>query len=343
MEPALSVVIVNWNTRGLLRQCLRSLEWALGRDKAQLLMVDNASSDGSTQMVESEFPWVEVIASQQNLGFAAGNNLALERARGRYVLLLNPDTEVTPGAIEQMTRLLDGRPDVGIVGTTLLNPDGSLQLSCHRFYGFRHSLKHNRLVDRLVGRREMLSAHRAPAPVDVDWMTGACLTARKSALDEVGVFDPSFFVYGEEIDLQYRMHRQGWRVVYVPSPGVVHYGGQSARQSPGAASLHDYRGRWLFLRKHYPLHSRGAYLAKTVVALAFWATYWRLAALAGRGAQAGLQWRAHWQLLTWHLADRGMPPVPTRPALPRLMGSVPTGPVRLGLCRPSVPMEEVKP
>jgi len=165
MTVRLSVVIVNWNTRSLLRGCLQSLERALGRCGSQILVVDNASSDGSVSMVQRDYPWVEVVANDRNLGFAAANNLALTRVNGSYVLFLNPDTEVTGDALGVMTSLLDGHPRVGLVGTTLLNPDGTLQVSCHRFYSFWHSLLHNRLVDKIAGSREMLDVHMADRPV----------------------------------------------------------------------------------------------------------------------------------------------------------------------------------
>ncbi|MHB8992743.1 MAG: glycosyltransferase family 2 protein [Chloroflexota bacterium] len=306
----LTVIVVNWNTRELLRRCLLSLQLAPDAAGAQLVVVDNASSDGSAEMVRSQFPRVELIPSGANLGFAGGNNLALSRALGRYVLFLNPDTEVNPGAIGSMVHYLDDRPEVALVGTTLLNPDGSLQPSCHRYYGFWHTVRYNRLVDRLAGAGELSSVNRESRPGDVDWMTGACLLVRKSVLDQVGWFDPGFFVYGEEIDLQYRIKKAGWRVSYLPSCGVVHHGGQSARQAGLAASLHDYRGRWLFLRKHYPPFSVGVYLAKTVAALAVWMLFSGARAALLRSPDGWRQMRAYRQLLTWHLGERGLPPVP---------------------------------
>lgn len=301
---------MNWNTRELLSDCLLSLQRTIDLARTQVIVVDNASSDGTAEMVRSRFPWVELIASSTNLGFAAGNNLAFSATEGRYVLFLNPDTQVNPGAIEEMTRYLDGRPEVGVVGTTLLNPDGSVQLSCHRFYSFWHTIKHNRLVDRIAGARELSSINRGSHPREVDWMTGACLMVRRSVLTSVGGFDPTFFVYGEEIDLQYRIKRAGWRVVYVPSSGVVHHGGQSAKQAGIAASLHDYRGRWIFLRKHYGPLSAAAYLAKAVVALAVWTVYWGARAAIQHRPCARQQLGSYWRLLRWHLVERGLPPAP---------------------------------
>ncbi len=308
-ETDLTVIIVNWNTREPLRDCLLCLASSEAQG-AQVVVVDNASSDGSAEMVRRDFPQVGLVAGDRNLGFAAANNQALGLARGRYVLFLNPDTEVHRGAIEAMLRYLDEQPGVAVAGTTLLNPDGSLQPSCRRYYGFWRTILHNRVVDRLMGAREMAAVNRGSDPRDVDWMVGACLAVRRSVLEQVGAFDPDFFVYGEEIDLQFRIKSAGWRVVYVPSSGVVHHGGQSAKQAALAASLHDYRGRWLFVRKHYPAVSVGLYLVKTIAALTGWMAYWAAVAVFRRYPDARLQLAAYRRLLVWHLTERARPPAP---------------------------------
>ncbi|TAK35860.1 MAG: glycosyltransferase family 2 protein [Chloroflexota bacterium] len=315
MEPVLSVIIVSWNTRELLKNCLLALQQSPAAHGAQVMVVDNGSSDGTVAMVRGDFPLVEIITSNRNLGFAAANNLAVPLARGRYVLFLNPDTEVTNGAIEAMLRLMENLPDVGVVGTTLLNSDGSLQPSCHPYYSFFYSLQHNRLVDRITDRWRISDVQRVNQAADVEWMFGACLLVRRAVLEQVGGFDPDFFVYGEEMDLQFRIRQAGWRIVYAPSSGVLHHGGQSAQQSPLAASLHDYRGRWLFIRKHYSALSAGVYLAKTIAGLVVWLGYWSARVAVGAGHEARQQWRDYWQLLIWHLGNRGRPPVP-RSALP---------------------------
>lgn len=310
MEPVLSVVIVSWNTRDLLGRCLLSLQQSSAALSSQVVVVDNGSSDDTVEMVRAEFPRVELLINRRNLGFGVANNLAFSVARGRYVLLLNPDTELHAGAIETLLDFMERHPDVGVAGTTLLNPDGSLQPSCRPFYSFFGSLKRNRLVERVTDRWKIADVQRTNQPADVEWMIGACLLIRRTVLQEVGGFDPDFFVYAEEIDLQYRIRQMGWRIAYVPSSGVLHHGGQSARQSPLAASLHDYRGRWLFVRKHYSAFSAGAYLAKTVFALTVWLVYWGVRATVGAGCDARQQWRDYKQLLTWHLGNRGLPPAP---------------------------------
>jgi len=310
MDVALSTIIVNWNTRELLANCLNALGGLPAELRSEVIVVDNASTDGSTEMVSQQFPWVRLIPSNRNLGFGAANNLALQQARGQYVLLLNPDTEVRPGAIETLVQFLDDHPRTGVVGTMLLNPDGTLQPSCHDYYSFMNSLLHNRLIERVTDRWKVAPAQQAGQPTEVDWMTGACLVARRSVLAAVGGFDLDYFLYAEEIDLQYRICQLGWSIVYVPSPGVVHFGGQSARQATTAATLHDYRGRWLFVRKHQSPWSASAYLAKTVCALGVWLTYWALQEAVNPTEEHHRQRQAYWGLLTWHLRDRGLVAVP---------------------------------
>ena len=144
-------------------------------------------------------------------------------------------------------------------------------------------------------------------------MIGACLIVRRRVLEDVGGFDPNFFVYGEEIDLQYRVKKAGWRLVYVPSRGILHHGGQSAKQAGVAASLHDYRGRWLFVRKHYPPLSIAAYLMKTLLGLIVWMGYWGTLSVARSTPDAARQSRDYLQLLAWHLGGRGGLAAPPSP------------------------------
>jgi len=312
--PIVSVVIVSWNTRELLRRCLVSLQQTCALDDVQVIVVDNASSDGSAKLVGETFPWVELIANERNVGFGVGNNMALPRVCGEYVLFLNPDTEVRDGAIDALALYLDEHPEAGIVGTTLLDADGSLQLYCNRFPSAWHSLRHNPLVARLTNQRAMVCTQRDREVRSVDWMLGACLMVRWSVLQEVGAFDPRFFVYFEEIDLQYRIRQAGWDVVYVPSPGVVHLGNQSIGQIGVAASLHQYRGRWLFVRKHYSPASVAAHLAKTLSGLVAGLIYWGALTATRLKPRAADQLRAHWRLLTWHVRGCASPPAPVAAA-----------------------------
>lgn len=266
---AVAVLIVSYNTRDLLRRCLASLQ-ASGGCPLQIYVVDNASMDGSADMVRAEFPDVVIDPSPENLGFAAANNraLALLQAHdptGRGpVLLLNPDTEVATGTIDGLVAHLQHHPELGAVGVQLLNSDGTQQRSFGTFW-FAQLLrtfwrKHRR------GEESGLTG-AATAPLSVDWIVGACVLVPRQRLLELGGLDESFFIYGEEIDLQWRLAQAGHPAVVLPTLHVTHHCGQSTRQAPLAMRMHEYRARYLLLRKHRGLAARGLYLAKVVVEL----------------------------------------------------------------------------
>lgn len=268
----LSVCIVNWNTRGLLRNCLESLYRTVG-DKLDLevIVTDNASVDGSVEMLRDEFPYVSVIANAENRGFGPACNQCVEVSSGRHILFLNSDTIVLPGALEAMVQYLDDHPSAGGVGCRLLNADGSLQRSC--WYGFT-SLR-SAIIDafylwRLMPQAEFVRASevvtRDGEPVAVDHLLGACLVVPRRVLDSVGGFDPRFFMFLEETDLCYRIRQRGLELYYLPAPAIIHLGGQSTSQVP-SMKRRLYRSQCLFLRKHGASSTyMVAYKAVTVLA-----------------------------------------------------------------------------
>jgi hypothetical protein len=302
VAPELSVIIVSWNTRELLRECLTSLSATLGAITAEVFVVDNASSDGTAAMVAADFPAVTLIANADNRGFAAANNQALALATGASILFLNPDTRVLPGAIRRSLDYLAADPAAGAVGVRLLNGDGSLQPSWRRFYSFGGTLLDNKLTARLLGRAQGSVIDGLPAaPTTVDWVIGAYLLVRRPALELIGGgFDERFFVYGEEIDLQYRLRRAGWSVVFLPEPAIVHYGGQSSGQVRAAATMYDYRSRYLFVRKHYAPLSVALYWLKAQAGLLLWCLLAAGPALLRADAQARTALRAYGAVLRWH-------------------------------------------
>ena len=273
-DGTISAVIVSYNTCELLRRCLQSLI-ATTQRPLRIWVVDNASTDGSPDMVRREFPQVQLVASPRNLGFAAASNIALrailaERRDGRAaeaeapVLLLNPDTEVCAGAIDGLAAYLASHPAVGVVGVQLLNPDGTQQRSFGTFW-FAHLLR-TFLRKHLRGEEAGLAgAQRSPRPVD--WLVGACLMVSARALRQIGVLDEVFFIYGEEIDWQWRLAQAGFGVVLLPSLHVVHFGGQSTQQAAQAMRWQEYRSRYLLLAKHRGPAARGLYLANVTAEL----------------------------------------------------------------------------
>lgn len=273
-EPRLSVVICNWNTRDMLAACLASLRTvAESFDGLEVVVADNGSSDGSPAMVRERFPEVVLVETGANLGFSGGNNRGLAVARGRYVMLLNSDTEIHGDALTRVCDYLDANPDVGAVGPQLLNTDGSVQLSCRRFPSFRTALFNRyslltRLFPRNTFSAEYLMTDEGHAATrEADWVSGACLATRREVVEQVGVLDDDFFMYSEDVDWCYRMRQAGWKVVYLPEAKVMHHIGRSTGKVPNRMTYQRHRSMWLFYRKHY---SRGIALvdAATFVGIA---------------------------------------------------------------------------
>jgi N-acetylglucosaminyl-diphospho-decaprenol L-rhamnosyltransferase len=300
--PDLSIIIVNWNTRDLLRACLASLAATLPPLTAEIIVVDNASHDDSAAMVAADFPAARLLVNQENRGFAAANNQGLAIATGAAILFLNPDTRVLPGSIQQSLAYLNAHPGVGGVGVRLLNDDGSLQPSWRRFYSFWGTALDNKLTARLLGRPQGSLTGLSAAPTVIDWVIGAYLLVRRTALARVGGgFDERFFVYGEEIDLQYRLRQAGWPVVFLPEPAIVHLSGQSSKQVRVAATMYDYRGRFLFVQKHYPPASVALYWLKAQAGLLLWWLLALPAALLRGDTDARTALTAYGNVIRWHL------------------------------------------
>jgi N-acetylglucosaminyl-diphospho-decaprenol L-rhamnosyltransferase len=262
----LSIVILNFNTRDQLRVCLESLQQEGSTSlsgasiRAEVVVVDNASSDGSAAMVAAEFPWVRLIRSPRNGGFAYGNNQALARCEGAMVLLLNPDTTMPRGGLARLMACLDDHPEAGIVGPKLLRPDGSMHRACRRafptpavaFYRFSG-------LSRLFPRsprfgRYNLTFVDPDVAIEVDSVCGACLLVRRSVLERIGPLDERFFMYGEDLDWCMRTRQAGWSVRYEPSVVVQHQHGAASRKHAVRTTYHFFRAMDLFYRKHYVDH-----------------------------------------------------------------------------------------
>jgi GT2 family glycosyltransferase len=290
----LSVIVISFNTRDLLRECLQSLlaECAAveGSLPAEVLVVDNASSDGSAEMVEREFlnipgraTPVRLLRSKENLGFGRANNLAIEQARGAYIVLLNSDAFFQPGALERSWELMEQNPEVGIGGARQVGPDGSPQPSARMFHSlWRDATVYFGLASRFPRSRIFASLDRTWAdleqPADVDWVPGAFMIFRRALLEKVGVFDPRFFLYYEETDLCRRFKAHGFPVRYWPSIVVTHLGGQSGRSlnamSKGKQRVELWRMRSMLLYYHKH-HGGKAWLAMHLEHLLYQLRFWR--------------------------------------------------------------------
>ena len=253
----LAIVIVSYNTRDLLDRCLASVAASLALTpvlRAEVVVVDNASADGSAALVTERHPGAHVLALATNSGFAAASNVGIRATTGGIVLLLNPDTEVLGPALAAIVEGFERHGDAGIVGGHLLNPDGSHQDSCFRFPGLAQQwldffpLNHRLVSSRLNGRY--------PASADddeyaVDHPLGACFAIRREVLDAIGLLDEGYFMYSEEIDLALRASKAGWQAWYAPRARVVHHGGAATRQVRAAMLVELYRSRFRFWRKHH--------------------------------------------------------------------------------------------
>lgn len=267
--PDLSVIIVNFNTRALLQDCLRSIAQD-ATAQAEVMVVDNASSDGSAGMVRSEFPWVWLQENQENAGFAKANNAAIPQARGKYVLLLNSDTVVRPGAFRVMADFLATHPQTGGVTCRLLNADGTVQACTSGTPGpmllfFRLSglsqVFYNQRLRSLVRRygglflgstiRSYLEPYVSQSATEVENISGACLMLRREAIDQVGLLDESFFMYFEDMDYCLRLRNAGWKLHYLPQGEIVHLVGRSSGGRMLHYSVHAYRALFAMYRRHF--------------------------------------------------------------------------------------------
>jgi N-acetylglucosaminyl-diphospho-decaprenol L-rhamnosyltransferase len=303
-----SIIIVNWKVRELLRQCLRSVFEAggLAPGDYEVFVVDNDSRDGSVEMVAEEFPHVRLLANAKNLGFGAANDQAYALSQGEFVVLLNPDTLVKEGALSTLVERMRARPEVAIMGCRLLNADGSLQKwTGGAFPSIRNLMGHYFFLDRLLPR----SMRAAPLYLDRDvaeemnvgWVCGACLVARREAIG-ARIFDPAFFMYGEDMELCHRMGREGrGLVVYTPHASIIHYQGESMKQQTGDVLLSSIKGP----RQFFSLTRgrRWVWLFDIITMTGFglrWLLY-RAAAVASQGAAAKAASSRQYMQLAWRL------------------------------------------
>lgn len=335
VRTGLAIVVVSWNVRPLLQRCLSSI-YANAPPGAPLhvIVVDNASTDDSAGMVRETFPQVQLIANDENVGFTRGNNQALstlgfagqrvesgewrvEAGPGklrapflpRYVLLLNPDTEIVGDALATMVRFMDSHPDVGVVGPQLLFPDGTIQSSRRRFPSLATAFLESTVIQQWwpnnpVARRYYVLDQPDNAIQDVDWVVGACLMGRREAIEEAGLLDEGFFMYSEELDWCRRIKDQGWRVVYLPTAQVIHHEGKSSEQVVPARHIYFQRSKVRYFRKH---HGR---LPATILRAFLLATYAYQLALEGGKWLVGhkrplrvARVKAYWQVLQSRLVS----------------------------------------
>ena len=287
MGVDLTISIVNWNTRDELRECLEGVFSKATPISFEVIVVDNGSSDGSAEMLRTEFAdRVILIANPDNRGFGAGHNEAIVQSAGRYVLVLNPDTAISTDIFAQLIAFMEANPDIGVLGPRILNPDGTLQFSARRFPSmiaglFRHTVFGRLFPKNRFVRRYLMVDDSHDDTIDVGWVSGCAMLLRREMLDEIGLFDERFFMYCEDVDLCCRAHNipradgSHWRIVYYPEVEVVHRIGAASDKNPIEMIKQHHRSMLLYFLKHNA--GKPKILLTPFVILALW---WRTRARA---------------------------------------------------------------
>jgi hypothetical protein len=301
--PDVSIIIVNWNSKDFLRQCLRSVFRYTQGVSFEVIVVDNASFDGCAQMLAREFPSVIFVQSAENIGFARANNLGVRYSRGRHLLFLNPDTELLEDSIAILRQQIESFPDVSAVGCRLLNSDGTLQTSCVQ--SFPTTL--NQLLDadflqrrfphwRLWGTAALHSRQRAPARVEA--VSGACLFVSREVFDRIAGFTETYFMYGEDLDLCFKIKQAGYRVYHTGETNVIHHGCGSSRQDSQAHSDVIMRESvYRFLRLNRGIASANCY--RVAMACAALIRIPLIVSLLGFERSLARSLRKWWSILRW--------------------------------------------
>ncbi|MGN7381561.1 dTDP-Rha:alpha-D-GlcNAc-pyrophosphate polyprenol, alpha-3-L-rhamnosyltransferase [Chlamydia abortus] len=253
----LSIIILNYNTRELTLKALRSVYASRTGYQFEVILIDNASSDSSVEKIREEFPQVRLIENQENVGFAKANNQGMRIATGRYILLLNSDTIVQADTLEIMIRFMDEHPDVGASGCKVILPDGSLDKACRRGFptpsaSFYYAFGISKLFPHVPRFNQYQLGYLNPdEEYPVDCLVGAFMLVRRKVIDEVGLLDEQFFMYGEDVDWCYRIKQAGWTNYYYPKTHIIHYKGASSRKRPLKIVYEFHRAMYLFHRKHF--------------------------------------------------------------------------------------------
>jgi GT2 family glycosyltransferase len=265
-----SIIIISYNAREYLKQCLESVNRGLDNLKAEIWVVDNASVDGSSEMIKENFPLVKLIANKENIGFARANNIVLKKCAAPYILLLNNDTTITSGAIKKMVDIMKENKKIGALGPRLLFEDGLVQISFgpmlslwneawQRFLQSR-SRKKKGFIKNYIEKRSKKSCYP-------HWVSAACIMLRKEAIDQAGLFDENFFMYSEDVDLCHRLSQKGWKIFYTPDVEVMHLEGKSASTNIDRVQIEYRRSQLYFYGKYYG--KWGLFLLKVYLLMKF--------------------------------------------------------------------------
>lgn len=272
LQKKLSIVIVNYNVRNLLKKCLESVFKYEKDIEFEVIVADNNSKDHSQKMLKRDFPQVKLIENKRNLGFSKGCNQGIKESQGRYILLLNPDTELTPGGFKKMIDFMDTRPEVGICGPKMTDQEGNLHLSCRSFPSYLTAISSSQSILNRIFPENFLSQKYLLRNLDhsqiqeVDWVSGSCLLAKREMLEKIGLLDERFYLYVEDVDLCYRAKKSGFSVFYFPAVVVIHHIGKSTEKKKINMLVEHHRSMYYFYRKH---HNPNVFL-RGIVFLSIW-------------------------------------------------------------------------
>jgi hypothetical protein len=289
---AVSIVIVNWKVKDLLRQCLNSIYGTAQDLLLEIIVVDNNSGDGSCEMIRREFPDVRLIPNAENLGFARANNQGMLVSRGRYILLLNPDTIVAEKSIAGMAAFLDRSRATGAVGPKILYPDGTIQYTCARnlpnlLTGFLDlsGLAYKYPKGRITGSW-LMGYWDHNDERNVDAISGACMMVRREVIDRIGLLDEKYFMYGEDIDWCYRIKRDGWQIRYLPTAEITHFAGQSSKLFANIV-MEDFKSMCRFLKSKDGFVVAALYRLLAIALGSLWFSYWSTYLAISKSAESG--------------------------------------------------------
>lgn len=301
-----SIIIVAWNVRKLVYDCLKSVYDETKGIDFEVIYVDNASEDGSVEMVRREFPKVRIIKNSENMGFIKANNQGIEIAQGRYVLLLNSDTIVLDNAIAKTVRFADNHADAAVVGCRVLNPDRSLQRACFMYPSVLNMFLSATYLYKIFPRNKFFGRERMTwwdfdEVREVETVCGCYSLVRKGAIDEVGVMDPTYFVYGDDPDWCYRFKKTGWKVLFTPEPKIIHLGGQTTKQKTRQFRWQLHGSILIFMRLHRSKVSFRIACFLTSMFFLLRVPYWLCAGLASKENRKSAVYTAMTYLIGfWH-------------------------------------------
>lgn len=306
----LSIIIVNWNTKELLRNCINSIISETKKYSYEIWVVDNNSPDNSAEMIKNEFSDVKLIANKTNNGFAMGNNQALEKAESKYLLLLNPDTLIINNAIDKMLDYMIVNNN-HVLTCKLLNEDYTLQKTVSDFFSLKNSFIENRFFSDIfknfnLSGKKLTSFWDHNSLREIDWAHGAVLLMSSKAFKDTGLLDENFFIYAEEMDYYKRLRKAGYIAIYHPDIKIIHYGKSSSRQKRAEMFIQNYKSFYLFLKKHYPGYIYTSYRIRTLIYINIWLLKYSIefivnTLLKRNSEEAKVQMKVYSKTLLWHL------------------------------------------